>query len=97
VHPPPCPPPCRSTYDDQKLQLFTSSFFLAGMFISLFAAQLVRAFGRKPTMIVAALLFLAGSALNAAAPNLVMLVLGRVLLGFGVGESPLQQQAGLWC
>ncbi|GAB4821174.1 hypothetical protein N2152v2_008220 [Parachlorella kessleri] len=73
------------TYDDQKLQLFTSSFFLAGMFVSFFAGSVVRRWGRKPTMLIASVLFLAGAGLNAGAQDLAMLVIGRVLLGFGVG------------
>ena len=81
----PALPPCRSTYDDQLLQLFTSSFFLAGMVVSPFAAPAIRHFGRKWMMMLASLLFLAGAGLNAGAQNLAMLVVGRVLLGFGVG------------
>lgn len=75
------------TYNDQKLQVFTSSLFLAGLFSSLFAGHITRHFGRKITMIVAACWFLIGSGLNAGAQALWMLVLGRVCLGFGVGMA----------
>lgn len=67
------------------LQLFTSSFFLAGMAVSPFAAPSIRKWGRKPMMLIASLLFLAGAAVNGAAQDVAMLVVGRVLLGFGVG------------
>ncbi|PSC74912.1 H(+) hexose cotransporter 2 [Micractinium conductrix] len=75
------------TYNDQKLQVFTSSLFLAGMFSSLFAGHLTRHFGRKITMIVAACWFLARAGLNAGAHELWMLVVGRIFLGFEIGMA----------
>ena len=74
-------------YDDQLLQLFTSSLFLAGLFMSFFAARITRVYGRKATMLFASLCFLAGTGLNAGAVSLWMLVLGRILLGFGIGAA----------
>ncbi|PRW33672.1 H(+) hexose cotransporter 2 [Chlorella sorokiniana] len=53
------------TYNDQKLQVFTSSLFLAGLFSSIFAGHITRHFGRKLTMIIGACWFLAGAGLNA--------------------------------
>lgn len=76
---------CR--YNSHTLQLFTSSLFLAGLVISLPAAYATRKFGRKFTMICAAAFFLIGSALNAAAQNLAMLIVGRIMLGFGIGSA----------
>lgn len=70
------------------LQLFTSSIFIAGAMMSIFASWLTRVHGRKPSMAAGGLCFLAGAALNAAAQNTAMLVVGRILLGFGLGESP---------
>ncbi|CAI0391538.1 unnamed protein product [Linum tenue] len=55
-------------YDNQGLQLFTSSTL-----------------GRRPTMLIAGLFFIAGVVLNAAAQDLAMLIVGRILLGCGVG------------
>ncbi|KAL4857034.1 H(+)/hexose cotransporter 2 [Chlorella vulgaris] len=75
------------TYNDQKLQVFTSSLFLAGLVSSLFAGHITRHFGRKITMIVGACWFLAGAGLNAGAQYLWMLVIGRIFLGFGVGMA----------
>ena len=45
-----------------------------------------RNFGRKITMLAAGLCFCAGAVLTAAAYHLPQLVVGRVVLGFGVGE-----------
>ncbi|XP_010487356.1 PREDICTED: sugar transport protein 2-like [Camelina sativa] len=72
-------------FDDQLLQLFTSSLYLAGIFASLVASYFSRAFGRKPTIILASIFFLAGALLNLSAQNLGMLIGGRILLGCGIG------------
>ncbi|KFM26855.1 H(+)/hexose cotransporter 2 [Auxenochlorella protothecoides] len=72
-------------YDNQVLQTFTSTMFLAGMFSSLVAATVCRKYGRKPTMFLAACLFIIGAGLQGGAVNLAMLFLGRCILGFGVG------------
>ncbi|KAL4451960.1 hypothetical protein ABPG75_007622 [Micractinium tetrahymenae] len=81
--PPSTDPYCK--YNDQKLQVFTSILFLAGMFSSFFAGYVTRHFGRKMTMTIGGLWFLAGAGLNAGAQHLWMLVIGRLFLGFGVG------------
>eukprot|EP00887_Chlorella_sp_A99_P004783 scaffold4.g4783.t1 len=72
-------------YDDQKLQIFTSLLFLAGLFSSLFAAKVTQRFGRKLTMTVGAIRFLIGTGLCSGAVALGMLIVGRLCLGFGVG------------
>ncbi|KAG0577706.1 hypothetical protein M758_5G168100 [Ceratodon purpureus] len=72
-------------YDDQMLQLFTSSLYIAGLVASLVASFTTRLLGRKASMLIAGLSFLLGSILNAAAANLAMLIIGRLLLGAGVG------------
>lgn len=79
------PPDPWCTYNDQALQLFTSSLFLAGLFSSFFAGWLTRTHGRKATMVAAALCFLVGAGLNAGAVNLGMLIAGRICLGLGIG------------
>ncbi|KAL4422990.1 hypothetical protein ABPG77_005470 [Micractinium sp. CCAP 211/92] len=81
--PPSTDPYCK--YNDQKLQVFTSILFLAGMFSSFFAGYVTRHFGRKMTMTIGGLWFLAGAGLNAGARHLWMLIIGRLFLGFGVG------------
>ncbi|XP_074576498.1 sugar transport protein 8-like [Curcuma longa] len=72
-------------YDNQILQLFTSSLYLAALVASFFASYSCTRFGRKRTMQAASAFFLVGVVLDAAARNLVMLIIGRILLGMGVG------------
>ncbi|XP_057760291.1 sugar transport protein 13-like [Arachis stenosperma] len=72
-------------YDNQGLQLFTSSLYLAGLTATFFASYTTRQLGRRLTMLMAGFFFIAGVAFNAAAQNLAMLIVGRLLLGCGVG------------
>lgn len=72
-------------YDSQVLTLFTSSLNIAGLASSLVAGRLTAAFGRRNIMLFGGCTFLAGSAINAGAVNVAMLILGRILLGLGVG------------
>ncbi|KAK9148416.1 hypothetical protein Scep_007173 [Stephania cephalantha] len=72
-------------FDSQLLTSFTSSLYIAGLVASFFASSITRAFGRKPSIIIGGAAFLAGSAFGGAAVNIYMLILGRVLLGIGVG------------
>jgi len=72
-------------YDNQLLQTFTSSLYLAALVASFFAATVTRVLGRKWSMLVGGLTFLVGAALNGAAQNVAMLIIGRILLGIGVG------------
>ncbi|KAK4767113.1 hypothetical protein SAY86_014863 [Trapa natans] len=72
-------------YDNQGLQLFTSSLYLAGLVSTFFASYTTRKFGRRPTMLIAGIFFLTGVILNTTAQDLAMLIIGRILLGCGVG------------
>jgi len=72
-------------YDNQLLQTFTSSLYLAALVSSFFAATVTRVMGRKWSMFAGGLTFLIGAALNGAAENVAMLIVGRILLGIGVG------------
>ncbi|CAL5416039.1 unnamed protein product [Camellia sinensis] len=72
-------------YDNQGLQLFTSSLYLAGLTSTFFASYTTRRLGRRLTMLIAGILFLIGVVLNASAQDLAMLIVGRILLGCGVG------------
>ncbi|KAK4482886.1 hypothetical protein RD792_010059 [Penstemon davidsonii] len=72
-------------YDNQGLQLFTSSLYLAGLIATFFAAYTTRRLGRRLTMLIAGFFFIGGVVLNAAAQDLAMLIVGRILLGCGVG------------
>ncbi|KAF8388027.1 hypothetical protein HHK36_026693 [Tetracentron sinense] len=72
-------------YDNQGLQLFTSSLYLAGLTATFFASYTTRRLGRKLTMLIAGIFFIIGVILNTAAQDLAMLIIGRILLGCGVG------------
>ncbi|XP_068634607.1 sugar transport protein MST3-like [Aristolochia californica] len=72
-------------FDSQLLTSFTSSLYLAGLIASFFASGVTRVFGRKVSMLFGGLIFLIGTIINAAAVNVVMLLIGRLLLGIGIG------------
>ncbi|XP_056159852.1 sugar carrier protein C [Syzygium oleosum] len=72
-------------YDSQKLTMFTSSLYLAALVASIVAATVTRKFGRKLSMLFGGLLFCSGAIINGAAKAVWMLILGRMLLGFGIG------------
>lgn len=72
-------------FDSELLTSFTSSLYIAGLVASVFASSVTRAYGRKPSILAGGAAFLAGAALNGAAVNIYMLILGRILLGVGVG------------
>lgn len=72
-------------FDSQLLTSFTSSLYVAGLLTSFFASYITKAFGRKPSIVAGGAAFLIGTALGGAAFNVYMLIIGRFLLGVGVG------------
>ncbi|XP_043722333.1 sugar transport protein 5-like [Telopea speciosissima] len=72
-------------FNSQVLTSFTSSLYIAGLAASLVASRLTRVLGRRATMVLGGCTFFVGAAINGAAVNIAMLILGRILLGFGVG------------
>ncbi|XP_062176813.1 sugar transport protein 5-like [Alnus glutinosa] len=72
-------------FDSQILTAFTSSLYVSGLLSSLLAGRVTTATGRKGILIIGGLIFLVGTAINAAAINVEMLILGRLLLGVGIG------------
>ncbi|TVU35922.1 hypothetical protein EJB05_17829, partial [Eragrostis curvula] len=72
-------------YDNQVLTAFTSSLYIASTLSSLMASHVTRKVGRQAIMLIGGALFLVGSIINAAAVHVAMLIIGRLLLGFGVG------------
>ncbi|PKI62804.1 hypothetical protein CRG98_016812 [Punica granatum] len=72
-------------YDSESLTLFTSSLYLAALASSVVASTVTRRFGRRLSMLFGGLLFCVGALINGFAQAIWMLILGRILLGFGVG------------
>ncbi|KAK1394268.1 sugar transport protein 8-like [Heracleum sosnowskyi] len=72
-------------FNNQFLQLFTSSLYLSATVCCFFASKSCNKFGRKRTMQAASAFFLIGSICNGLAQNLAMLIVGRLLLGAGIG------------
>lgn len=72
-------------FNSQKLTMFTSSLYLAALTSSIFASTVTRTFGRKLSMLFGGILFCAGALVNGFAQHVWMLILGRILLGFGIG------------
>ncbi|RWV97288.1 hypothetical protein GW17_00039940 [Ensete ventricosum] len=72
-------------FESQTLTLFTSSLYLAALIASFFASSATRAFGRRNSMLGGGATFLAGAVINGFAKNIAMLIVGRILLGIGVG------------
>ncbi|KAF7846975.1 hypothetical protein BT93_L3521 [Corymbia citriodora subsp. variegata] len=72
-------------FADEILTLFTSSLYIAALVASFVASVVTRVYGRKISMILGGLAFLIGAILNGIATNIAMLIIGRLLLGVGVG------------
>ncbi|KAL5201102.1 hypothetical protein ABZP36_035456 [Zizania latifolia] len=72
-------------YDNQGLAAFTSSLYLAGLVSSLVASPVTRNYGRRASIVCGGVSFLTGATLNAAAVNIEMLIIGRIMLGVGIG------------
>ncbi|KAL9250796.1 Sugar transport protein 7-like protein [Drosera capensis] len=70
-------------FNDQGLATFTSSLYVAGLVSTLVASP--RIYGRKISIITGGISFLIGATLNASAQDLAMLLIGRIMLGFGIG------------
>lgn len=74
-------------YDSLALTSFTSSLYLAALVSSLLASHVTRKFGRRLSMFFGGVFFFSGAILNAAAAKVWMLIVGRILLGLGIGFS----------
>lgn len=72
-------------FDSVTLTMFTSSLYVAALVASLVASIVTRKLGRKLSMLFGGLLFCVGAIINALAKDIAMLIVGRILLGFGVG------------
>ncbi|CAL5073389.1 unnamed protein product [Urochloa decumbens] len=73
-------------FDSQLLTLFTSSLYVSGLLTALLLASWVTARrGRRPSMILGGAAYLAGAAVSGGAASAPMAILGRALLGVGLG------------
>ncbi|KAK8963961.1 Hexose carrier protein HEX6 [Platanthera guangdongensis] len=72
-------------FNSQALTAFTSSLYIAGVLASLIASGVTADYGRRTSMLIGSVLFLSGSVMGGAAVDVYMLILSRILLGFGVG------------
>lgn len=71
--------------DNPLLTWFTSSLYLAASVASLLASAVTRNFGRKASMLIGGMACLIGSITNGLAMRARSLIIGRLLLGVGVG------------
>ncbi|KAK3034833.1 LOW QUALITY PROTEIN: hypothetical protein RJ639_033738 [Escallonia herrerae] len=71
--------------DMYYLAAFTSSLYIAGLVSSIVAGRVATIVGRRGILIMSGVIFLIGTALNALAVHVAMLILGRILIGFGIG------------
>ncbi|KAI4369632.1 hypothetical protein MLD38_018054 [Melastoma candidum] len=78
-------------YDDQFLQLFTSSIYISALFSSFAASKMCSKYGRKPTILFASLFYLIGSALSAGANQARS---KRVAVGLCLGKFPARMAFG---
>ena len=72
-------------FDSQLLTLFTSSLYFAGLVSTFAASKVTTKYGRRMSILVGSISFFLGGAINAGAVNIAMLIIGRILLGFGIG------------
>ncbi|XXG60386.1 hypothetical protein AAC387_Pa04g2307 [Persea americana] len=72
-------------FDSQLLTLFTSSLYIAGLIASILASYASRRFGRRLTMLSGGAIYLIGAGFNGGANAVWMLIVGRLLLGGGIG------------
>ncbi|VFQ63049.1 unnamed protein product [Cuscuta campestris] len=72
-------------YDNQILTLFTSSLYFAALVSTFGASYVTRNKGRRASILCGGLSFFIGAIVNALAKNIAMLIIGRCLLGIGIG------------
>ncbi|KAG5593109.1 hypothetical protein H5410_043623 [Solanum commersonii] len=72
-------------FNSPKLTMFTSSLYLAALFASWAASIVTKVMGRKMSMLSGGVLFLIGAIVNGFSKNVAMLIIGRILLGCGIG------------
>jgi sugar porter (SP) family MFS transporter len=69
------------------VEIVTSWVTLGALFGALAAGELADRIGRKPTVLIAGAMFTVGSLIQAFAPDTIILVAGRLIVGAGVGVA----------
>lgn len=69
------------------VEVVTSWVTLGALIGSLLGGYLADRYGRRRAVLIAGLLFIVGALLQALAPDVSLLVLGRLVVGFGVGVA----------
>jgi hypothetical protein len=69
-------------FKNQVLTLFVSSLYLAAILSNLVFGHLMRTMGRRNSMLIGGMFFLAGAILNTSAVHISMLIIRLILLGF---------------
>ncbi|GJN29698.1 hypothetical protein PR202_gb17948 [Eleusine coracana subsp. coracana] len=72
-------------FDSQLLTAFTSSLYIAGLLTTLLASHVTSTRGRRASMLLGGAAFLAGAVVGGASVSVHMIILGRALLGVGLG------------
>ncbi|KAI4314038.1 hypothetical protein L6164_026981 [Bauhinia variegata] len=72
-------------FNSQILTFFTSCLYLSALIASLCSSPITRLLGRKATMFLGGVFFVTGALFNGLATGIWMLIVGRLLLGFGIG------------
>jgi MFS transporter, SP family, galactose:H+ symporter len=78
--------------NDFSLSVFALEVIVSGVLAgaaagALLGGRLADVFGRRTLLIITALIFAAGAILCAAAPSAAILIVGRIIVGFGIGLS----------
>ena len=78
--------------NDFSLSVFALEVIVSGVLAgaaagALLGGRLADIFGRRTLLIITALIFAAGAILCAAAPSAAILIVGRIIVGFGIGLS----------
>ncbi|KAK1422647.1 hypothetical protein QVD17_17933 [Tagetes erecta] len=72
-------------FNSQIFTVFTSVLYLAASMSSLVASTVTQTMGRRLSMLLGGVLFCVGAIVNGLAQAIWMLIIGRILLGFGIG------------
>lgn len=71
--------------DAQYLPWIVTAYLLAATALAPLYGKISDVHGRRPTILVAIAIFLAGSVISAVAPNMLVLIIGRAVQGIGGG------------